>query len=36
MSSRYGTSSAPAVSGFYIAHPDARYFGTGKIGRDPV
>ena len=25
-----------AVSGFYIAHPDARYFGTGKIGRDQV
>ena len=25
-----------AVSGYYIAHPDARYFGTGKIGRDQV
>ena len=25
-----------AVSGFYIAHPEARYFGTGKIGRDQV
>ncbi len=23
-----------AVSGWYFAHPDARYFGTGKIGRD--
>ncbi|MHB1229917.1 MAG: methionine synthase [Halothiobacillus sp.] len=23
-----------AVSGWYLAHPDARYFGTGKIGRD--
>ena len=23
-----------AVSGFYFAHPDARYFGIGKIGRD--
>jgi len=25
-----------AVSGFYIAHPESRYFGTGKIGRDQV
>ena len=25
-----------AVSGIYIAHPDSRYFGTGKIGRDQV
>jgi 5-methyltetrahydrofolate--homocysteine methyltransferase len=25
-----------AVSGFYLSHPDARYFGTGRIGRDQV
>jgi 5-methyltetrahydrofolate--homocysteine methyltransferase len=25
-----------AVSGLYFAHPEARYFGTGKIGRDQV
>ncbi|MEM9682747.1 MAG: vitamin B12 dependent-methionine synthase activation domain-containing protein, partial [Pseudomonadota bacterium] len=25
-----------AVSGFYFAHPEARYFGIGKIGRDQV
>jgi 5-methyltetrahydrofolate--homocysteine methyltransferase len=25
-----------AVSGFYIAHPDARYFAVGKINRDQV
>jgi 5-methyltetrahydrofolate--homocysteine methyltransferase len=25
-----------AVSGYYIGHPDARYFGLGKIGRDQV
>jgi 5-methyltetrahydrofolate--homocysteine methyltransferase len=25
-----------AVSGFYFAHPDARYFGTGRIGQDQV
>lgn len=25
-----------AVSGWYFAHPEARYFGIGKIGRDQV
>ena len=25
-----------AVSGFYFSHPQARYFGTGKIARDQV
>ncbi|MGI9238059.1 MAG: methionine synthase [Woeseiaceae bacterium] len=25
-----------AVSGFYFAHPDSRYFAVGKIGRDQV
>ncbi len=25
-----------AVSGYYFAHPDAQYFGVGKIGRDQV
>jgi 5-methyltetrahydrofolate--homocysteine methyltransferase len=27
---------AAAVAGFYFAHPEARYFGIGKIGRDQV
>jgi 5-methyltetrahydrofolate--homocysteine methyltransferase len=27
---------AAAVSGFYFAHPDSRYFTVGKIGRDQV
>ena len=27
---------AAAVSGWYFSHPDARYFGVGKIGRDQV
>jgi 5-methyltetrahydrofolate--homocysteine methyltransferase len=27
---------AASVSGFYFAHPDARYFSVGKIGRDQV
>lgn len=27
---------AAAVSGFYFSHPDSRYFGIGKIGKDQV
>jgi 5-methyltetrahydrofolate--homocysteine methyltransferase len=27
---------AAAVSGYYFAHPEARYFGLGKISRDQV
>jgi 5-methyltetrahydrofolate--homocysteine methyltransferase len=27
---------AASVSGWYFAHPEARYFGTGKIGKDQV
>ena len=27
---------AAAVSGLYFAHPEARYFGVGRIGRDQV
>ena len=27
---------ASSVSGFYFAHPDARYFGTGRIGQDQI
>jgi 5-methyltetrahydrofolate--homocysteine methyltransferase len=27
---------AAAVSGWYFAHPDCRYFGTGKVQRDQV
>ncbi len=23
-----------AVSGYYFAHPDSKYFGLGEIGRD--
>ncbi|MEA1889346.1 MAG: methionine synthase [Pseudomonadota bacterium] len=32
----YAMYPAAAVSGFYFAHPDARYFGTGRIGQDQV
>src|SRR3546814_8956042 len=27
---------AASVSGYYIGHPQARYFGIGKLGRDQV
>jgi len=27
---------ASSVSGLYISHPESRYFGVGKIGRDQV
>ncbi|MGY8993433.1 MAG: vitamin B12 dependent-methionine synthase activation domain-containing protein, partial [Rhodospirillales bacterium] len=27
---------ASSVSGFYFSHPEARYFGIGRIGRDQV
>ena len=27
---------ASSVSGMYISHPESRYFGIGKIGRDQV
>ena len=27
---------ASSVAGFYFAHPQARYFAVGKIGRDQV
>ncbi|MEO8586376.1 MAG: vitamin B12 dependent-methionine synthase activation domain-containing protein, partial [Acidobacteriota bacterium] len=25
-----------SVSGFYFAHPEAHYFGVGRLGRDQV
>jgi 5-methyltetrahydrofolate--homocysteine methyltransferase len=27
---------AASVSGWYFAHPDAKYFNVGKIGQDQV
>ncbi|MGH8708470.1 MAG: vitamin B12 dependent-methionine synthase activation domain-containing protein, partial [Burkholderiales bacterium] len=32
----YAMLPAAAVSGFYLSHPDARYFAVGRIGRDQV
>jgi 5-methyltetrahydrofolate--homocysteine methyltransferase len=32
----FAMSPAASVSGFYFAHPDARYFAVGRIGKDQV
>jgi 5-methyltetrahydrofolate--homocysteine methyltransferase len=32
----YAMTPAASVSGIYLAHPDARYFSVGRIGRDQV
>ena len=32
----YAMSPASAVSGFYFAHPEARYFGLGRVAKDQV
>jgi 5-methyltetrahydrofolate--homocysteine methyltransferase len=32
----YAMLPAASVSGYYLAHPEARYFGTGRIERDQV
>jgi 5-methyltetrahydrofolate--homocysteine methyltransferase len=32
----FAMSPASSVSGFYLNHPEARYFGLGKVGRDQV
>jgi 5-methyltetrahydrofolate--homocysteine methyltransferase len=32
----YAMHPAASVSGFYFAHPEAKYFGVGQIGRDQV
>ena len=29
-------SPASSVSGFYYSHPESRYFGLGKVGRDQI
>jgi len=34
LSESYAMLPTASVSGFYFAHPEARYFGTGKLGRD--
>jgi 5-methyltetrahydrofolate--homocysteine methyltransferase len=32
----FAMSPASSVSGYYFAHPESRYFGLGRIGRDQV
>ncbi|MDH3272121.1 MAG: methionine synthase [Gemmatimonadota bacterium] len=32
----FAMSPGPSVSGWYFAHPEARYFGVGRLGRDQV
>ncbi len=36
LTSSFAMSPASSVSGFYLNHPDAKYFGLGKIGLDQV
>ncbi len=36
LTENYAMHPAAAVSGLYFSHPDARYFGLGKINRDQV
>ena len=36
LTENYAMFPAAAVSGWYFSHPDADYFGTGKIGRDQL
>ena len=36
LTSSYAMFPAAAVSGWYFAHPDAKYFGLGQIGKDQV
>ena len=36
LSDNFAMLPAASVSGYYIGHPEARYFGVGKIGRDQV
>jgi 5-methyltetrahydrofolate--homocysteine methyltransferase len=36
LTENYAMYPASSVSGFYFAHPDAKYFAVGKLGRDQV
>jgi len=36
LSENFAMSPASSVSGFYLSHPESRYFAVGKIGRDQV
>ena len=36
LTDHYAMMPASSVSGIYLGHPDARYFGVGKVDRDQV
>ncbi|MEM6302118.1 MAG: vitamin B12 dependent-methionine synthase activation domain-containing protein, partial [Pseudomonadota bacterium] len=36
LSESFAMSPAASVSGWYFSHPEARYFGVGKIGEDQL
>ena len=36
LTENYAMSPAAAVSGLYFSHPESRYFGVGKVGRDQI
>ncbi|MFN3681661.1 MAG: vitamin B12 dependent-methionine synthase activation domain-containing protein, partial [Nitrospira sp.] len=36
LTDRYAMLPAASVSGWYFAHPEAKYFAVGKIGKDQV
>ena len=36
LTENYAMQPASSVSGFYLAHPEARYFNVGRIGRDQL
>ena len=36
LSEHFAMLPAASVSGLYFAHPEARYFGLGRIGKDQV
>jgi 5-methyltetrahydrofolate--homocysteine methyltransferase len=36
LTENFAMTPAASVAGFYLAHPQARYFAVGKIGRDQL
>jgi 5-methyltetrahydrofolate--homocysteine methyltransferase len=36
MTENFAMLPAASVAGFYLAHPDSRYFAVGKIGEDQL
>ena len=36
LTENFAMTPASSVSGFYLAHPRARYFNVGRIGRDQL